>query len=130
MRAEPEGGYRILEPGERIKEGDEWFSSINGWVRTDSIGYVVKSVGLTYRRRVTAEEAEDTQEGPYRNLKVGDRIEEGDEWFSWQEAKWKRTEEAGKTILKEWTSPYRRRIRQSEVESGQWIYRILKTKIK
>lgn len=65
-----ESEWRILEKGEIIQEGDEYFNS-SKWCPTESAGAVLNDY-MKYRRRIT-------QETEYRILEKGEIIQEGDE---------------------------------------------------
>jgi len=75
--------YRILEVGEPIQEGDEYFTrSYGDWriaeVHTESKA-VVGYNGLPYRRKVGSIKDPAPVETEYRFLEVGEAVQEGDE---------------------------------------------------
>jgi hypothetical protein len=80
--------YRILEVGEPIEYGDEFYAeSVDMWLPTN-IGHlsIRNTAAAKYRRKVEpvetpAKEPEQPVETEYRFLKAGELIQEGDEYY-------------------------------------------------
>ena len=72
-------GYRYLQSGEIIAEGDELFGYQKDWEKTMYADHKVNDenfLKFVYRRKI------ETSVQKYRPLKVGEVIKVGDEWFS------------------------------------------------
>lgn len=73
MEAVIETGYRVLDKGERIEKGDEWWSSTAGkWMTTHCEGQL-PIASTTYRRRWAGD--------GYRLLEAGETLKGGDEFL-------------------------------------------------
>lgn len=99
----PGEGYRFLEVGEKIQEGDEWYENGSGWQTTNADGDCVLPRDYTYRRKVNINEL--TKKYPakayfngklvnpgegYRLLELGETINTGDEYLRLN-GEWKET---------------------------------------
>ena len=83
--------YRLVEVGELIQDGDEFYSeTADMWFLTTIGNTLTRTTGATkYRRKVEASnEPEQPVEVEYRLLKVGELIEEGDEHCDKVHLKW------------------------------------------
>jgi hypothetical protein len=81
--ANPEEGYRYLEVGETLEDGDEYCGP-HGWAATKAFGRVV--FPRRYRRKIkdasdTVASAPEAGDG-YRLLELGETLEKGDEWWT------------------------------------------------
>ena len=93
--SEPE--YRMLQEGELIKAGDQYFAWDGKWETAPDLGRTWKSsIYVPHRRLVKHEETKasepaDTRvtagEG-YRLLNVGEHEQEGDEYYNADKSKW------------------------------------------
>jgi hypothetical protein len=59
MSVEPGEGWRLLEVGERVEEGDEYLDKRYGWHASPCCGMVFSQYSLPHRRRVPAATADD-----------------------------------------------------------------------
>ena len=80
--------YRFLKAGERIQEGDQYYGGASNWCNTNHHLHEEYTAPYSnvYRRKVEAveipaEEPEQPVETEYRFLKVGEIIEEGDQYW-------------------------------------------------
>jgi len=91
-----ENGYRLLEEGEIVSEGDEYETQQGRWRKSDNHRCGVQGKGMRYRRRIVNEAVINdyvtekaiealTREGfigdGWRELSPIERIEQGDEVF-------------------------------------------------
>jgi len=104
--------YRILEVGELIQEGDEFYvESVDIWFPTNIVNMLVRNTNeAKYRRKVEpvetpAEEPEQPVETEYRFLKEGETIQEGDEYYG-DNGKWYATGLTGYRSVLGYTAPY------------------------
>jgi hypothetical protein len=81
--------YRILEVGELIQEGDEFYAeSVDMWFPTNIGNMLIRNNDANvYRRKVEPveipdEEPEQPVETEYRFLKEGEIVQEGDEYYT------------------------------------------------
>jgi len=110
-----EAGYRLLEVGESIQEGDEFYvESVDEWFFTH-IGHLsLHNTGATkYRRKVGSIKDPAPVETEYRLLEVGEFIKEGDEYYCGLFRNWQATNSYGGLV---YTSEvkYRRKVRANE----------------
>lgn len=121
----PGEGYRFLEVGEKIQEGDEWYEDGNGWETTSAQGARTPR-NYCYRRKVEVKEPVkepvkkypdmayingklvDPGEG-YRLLELGETVNAGDEYHEYGQ-KWRRTSCAGELIIEKPDNCYRRKL--------------------
>lgn len=103
---EPGEGYRLLEEGEQLIEGDEWFDIVyNVWEEEAIVNRQVGSGPLTrftYRRKI---EEPKVERPVYIYLNPNETVLEGDEWYD--NKVWHQTLRAGGLAA---TGLYRRRV--------------------
>lgn len=90
----PPDGYRLLESGERVKDGDLYYNyAALGWVPAVAIGFMADDIA--YARKIEPE---------YRILNAGELIQDGDE-YSKDGKEWRAACVLGYNVV-----VYRRRI--------------------
>lgn len=110
-----QGEYRLLEEGEQIMTGDEyWHPNSNTW-RTHSKPNSAYSSSTHYiHRRPVKHEPDHTEGGKYRMLEKGELICEGDEAFF--NNRWVRSHAIGEEMS---LAIYRRPVQPDETETAE-----------
>lgn len=114
--------YYYLRPGDLIEQGDEYYCSEgNQW------NLIVMSVGTRYtsnwgrkiRRQIKKEDENSNDESQYYYLKLGDTVQDGDEYFFSYNNTWTVTCLTNIRIDERTPHKYRRRIKKKGEEGDK-----------
>lgn len=112
---DPGAGYRLVEVGEYIETGDEWFEEDGRWEEScwKTGSCVPKAVKTPLRRKIAAAAAPAPP--TYRLLNPDEIIREGDEWYFGRRGhEWVDWVGAHGTAVDAHTPPTRRQIKSYE----------------